>query len=202
MREIKFKRRWRSICFMIIILSTGLVFGQTQKRELGDAVYVLGGKVIAEEVESPQKRIIDKTGTAFAYNYNSLAKKTYTSNEAAARQVFAYINEIRAGKGLPPLEWDDQMLRSTTIRAMEIGERWSHTRPDGSSFATTSKIIRSECLGRTNSMNPKTIVHAWLHSKAGHREAVLSTEYTKVYIACVVSESKEWPMLYAMHQRN
>lgn len=182
------------------ILSSSLAFAAPDNGvELGNKVFTVNNKVLVEEVMSPADYYI-ANGVKYKYNYNTLAKNSYTHNQAAAKEAFNYINEIRKSKGLPALVWDDEMLRSTTVRAMEIGEKWAHQRPDGSSFATSSKIIRSECLGKTTSVNPKSIVHAWLNSKAGHREAMLTTKYTKVYISCVTTADGKYN-LYAMHQR-
>ena len=183
-----------------LILSSSLVFADTQKIEIGDNVYDVDNQVLVEEIESPEGYYVEG-GIKYKYYYNSLAKNDYYHNLKAAKEAFDYINQIRVGKGLEPFEWDEEMLRSTTIRSLEIGEKWAHKRPDGTSFATTSKIVRSECLGRTTSTDPKTIVHAWLNSKTGHREALLSTKYKKAYISTVIAKDGKWTNLYALHQR-
>lgn len=202
MSNIKLKKLAQKLILVTLsfVLSSSAALADTEKVEVGDHVYSMNGQVLIEEIESPDEYYIEK-GTSYKYNYNSLAKKGYTHNFEVAREAFNYINQIRLGKGLEPFEWDEEMIRSATVRSLEIGEKWTHKRPDGTPFATTSKIIRSECLGRTSSANPKTIVHAWLNSKSGHREALLSTKYKKAYISCVVSQEKEATHLYALHQR-
>ena len=183
------------------LLSVSLAFASgTDKIELGAKVYNVNNQVLVEEVAATEGFYVE-AGKKYHYNYNSLAKNNYKHNLEAAKEAFVYINQIRAGKGLTPFEWDEAMLRSATIRSMEIGEKWAHKRPDGTSFATSSNLIRSECLGKTSGSNPKTIVHAWLNSKAGHREALLTTKYKKAYISCVVAESGDLTNLYALHQR-
>lgn len=202
MQSIKAKKRMGKAALVIsgMLLATSLAFADTQKVEIGSRIYAVDNQVLVEEVKSPNEYYVEG-GIKYQYNYNSLATKEYYYNLKAAKEAFDYINEIRKGKGLEAFEWDEEMLRSATIRSMEIGEKWAHKRPDGTSFATTSKIVRSECLGRTTSTNPKTIVHAWLNSKSGHREALLTTKYKKAYLSSVTSEDGAWTNLYALHQR-
>lgn len=202
MENIKLKRLIRKFILVAlsIMLSSSSVLADAVKVELGDYVYSVNGQVFVEDVESPDEYYLEK-GVPYKYNYNSLAQEEYIHNLEAAKEAFNYINETRLGKGLEPFEWDEEMIRSTTVRSLEIGEKWAHKRPDGTSFATTSKIIRSECLGRTTSEDPKIIVNAWLNSNSGHKEALLSTEYKKAYISCVVSQGEKIAHLYVLHQR-
>lgn len=46
------------------------------------------------------------------------------------------VNEERVRKGKTELEINDELMESARVRAEEVSENFSHTRPDGTSYTT------------------------------------------------------------------
>ena len=86
--------------------------------------------------------------------------------------AFTKINEYREKNGVEKLEWSKALYVDTTIRAKEISQKFSHTRPNGTPFFTVSNISTAENISAGHSNADKT-VEGWIDSK-GHRENILS----------------------------
>ncbi|MDR3085400.1 MAG: CAP domain-containing protein, partial [Christensenellaceae bacterium] len=59
--------------------------------------------------------------------------------DAYAQEVVRQVNEERARQGLSPLTVDDQAVAAASVRAAEIAQSFSHTRPNGSDPFTALK---------------------------------------------------------------
>ena len=57
---------------------------------------------------------------------------TSTSTSSAAQAVLAEVNAARAQNGLSALTLDASMNRAAAVRAAELAQSFSHTRPNGS----------------------------------------------------------------------
>lgn len=103
--------------------------------------------------------------------------------------VLALVNQERVRNGLERLTWGDTCADAAEIRAEELVELYSHTRPDGSSWDTAcvepsdgGVYTEGENLVVGNSaVSPETVVAAWMNSEA-HRENILSPNYTRLSV--------------------
>lgn len=102
------------------------------------------------------------------------------------RQLFELINEYRASKGLDEYEYSDALAEAATIRAEECVEKYSHTRPDGSSLVQLYKEVGacSVCYGTAENLacirvneTPQKAFEAWKNS-SGHNKNMLSDQET------------------------
>jgi len=98
-----------------------------------------------------------------------------------ASEVFELTNNEREALGLDPLEHDEDLDKAASIRVEEISEYFSHTRPDGSSFATAffEAEVTSGRWGENLAScqnTPSEVIQDWLNSES-HREAMLNPEY-------------------------
>ena len=64
-----------------------------------------------------------------------------TSN---AQSVVSQVNRERAARGLRALRVDPALTAAAQIRAREIVEKFSHTRPDGTKWSTVSSVAYGE----------------------------------------------------------
>ena len=97
---------------------------------------------------------------------------------AEAIEANNMVNEIRAEAGLEPLEWDNNLETVASVRANEISEKFSHTRPNGRQWYTVnSKIQGGENLA-FGFDNAEDVVDAWMDSPA-HRDNILYDEFEK-----------------------
>lgn len=97
-----------------------------------------------------------------------------------ARQVLDDVNSERASAGLAALELDANLTAAAQIRAEEITRSFSHTRPDGSSFATVTTGAYGENIAKGQSSAAR-VMAAWM-SSSGHRANILNARYTKIGI--------------------
>jgi len=101
--------------------------------------------------------------------------------ESFANEVFELTNNEREALSLDPLEHDEDLNKAASIRALEISTHFSHTRPDGSSFATA--YFEAEVIpGRWGEnlaacqKTPQEVIQDWMESES-HRAAMLNPEY-------------------------
>lgn len=105
-------------------------------------------------------------------------------NLSFAEQVVELVNEERAKEGLAPLTIDKKVQAAAQIRAVESKTSFSHTRPNGSSFATALKeqgvtYRRSGENIAWGQRTPKEVVNAWMNS-SGHRANIMNKNFTKI----------------------
>ena len=97
-------------------------------------------------------------------------------------QCFSIINSYRAMNGLPELKWSPALEKCAAIRAEEVYDNWSHTRPNGKPWYTVNpRIMRGEnlAMGFTSA---EDIVNNWIDSPA-HNELLLADDFTYIAIA-------------------
>jgi len=110
-----------------------------------------------------------------------------------ADEVFRLTNVERAAHGLYALERDGTLMQAAVIRAREIVEYFSHTRPDGRHFATSFEEANvpqgrwGENLA-AGQRSPAEALEGWMGSQ-GHREAILDVNYRYIGIGVVMSET-------------
>ena len=100
--------------------------------------------------------------------------------ETFARQVLDLVNRERSQRGIAPLRLSDELMDAAAIRAEEITQVFSHTRPNGESCFT---VIRKRAAAAENiaagSSTPEAVVDQWMHSD-GHRKNMLNRKYNEL----------------------
>lgn len=86
-------------------------------------------------------------------------------------EVFRLVNEAREAEGLEPFVSHSTAMEFAQIRAEEISEKFSHTRPDGS-VMTYSHYNFAENIAK-GGRTPEDAVNSWLNS-SGHRAAIMA----------------------------
>ncbi len=102
-----------------------------------------------------------------------------------AQQVVQQVNAERAKQGLKPLRVDGELTRAARVRAGEIVQSFSHTRPDGTPWSTVSDGVYGENIA----MGQKTVdkvMAAWMTSQ-GHRENILRPGFGSIGVCRLVS---------------
>ena len=112
-----------------------------------------------------------------------------TTQEKYAQEVLALANEERAKEGLPPLALDQKLCEAAAIRAGEIVEQFSHTRPDGTNCFTVFQQngINYRAAGENiaaGQSTPVAVMDSWMHSE-GHRANIMSSEFGKLGVGFV-----------------
>ena len=149
--------------------------------------------------------------------YYILIIKKFTEEEfkAETEKLVKLINNERAKKGSPALKLNNNLVESAKIRAKELNEIYSHTRPDGTcAHEYAKKTIPNawwggECINNAmirkdgfTVMNMKSnksvdlssslaesIMYSWANSEE-HYKAIVNNIYTSVGIGFYQKENK------------
>lgn len=132
------------------------------------------------------------------------AAEQNAKRDEIAEEVIRLTNAEREKAGLNPLEMDDTLMKAADVRVRELGESFSHTRPDGRKFVTAV-----EEAGYPNSYvgeniafgvgNAKSALSLWMDSE-GHKQNILNPDYEKMgagYIYDLDSEHSYWVQIFA-----
>ena len=104
---------------------------------------------------------------------------------ANAQSVVRQVNQERAARGLSALRVDPALTAAAQIRAQEIVQKFSHTRPDGTRWSTVSSAAYGENIAKGQRTADKAMA-AWMTS-SGHRANILRANYGSIGVACVKS---------------
>lgn len=120
-----------------------------------------------------------------------------------ARQVVELVNKERAKAGVSPLTIDAGLESAALVRTGEIQTSFSHTRPNGSSFATAIKEAgvtyrRSGENIAWGQRTPEAVVNAWMNSD-GHRANILNKNFSRIGVGYLTNGSGTpyWVQLFA-----
>ena len=130
-----------------------------------------------------------------------LAKKGF--QRELAMQCFDLINEERKKEGLQPLVYNETLMNGCIIRAEEITQSFSHTRPNGNRFHT---VVSSQALGgdpihhlgeniAAGYRSPAEAVQGWMGSE-GHRANILRDSYTEAAVGCYIDADSEYKVYW------
>ena len=99
-----------------------------------------------------------------------------------SNEVIEQVNEERLKYGLSSLKVDPELSHAAYIRALEITDVFSHTRPDGSKWSTVSARAKGENLAMGYGY-PEKVMAAWMTSN-GHRKNIIKRSYGSIGV-CV-----------------
>lgn len=143
-------------------------------------------------------KVVSTDGTSHKNNSGSSQGGSLETgiNEEWEMECFDLINEQRTKRGLSALEHDDAIQEACDVRAVEIAESFSHTRPDGTSCFTALEDAgvsaggcgENICAGTTS---PKAAVEAWMNSP-GHKANILTKKFKKGAIGFYYDPDSEW----------
>ena len=100
------------------------------------------------------------------------------------QQVVNLVNAERAKEGLAPLTINTKVQAAAQVRAKECEQSFSHTRPNGTSFATALKEqnVSYRSAGENiawGQRSPREVVSAWMNS-SGHRANIMNANFTTI----------------------
>ena len=116
---------------------------------------------------------------------------TAESAEAAAQAAFNLVNAKRTAAGLGALSWSGELREAALVRAREIVDAFSHTRPDGNAWYTVnSNIMFGENLAKLYNTGD-SVVDAWMASPT-HAANIMESGFKTVGIAVFQAENGNW----------
>lgn len=131
------------------------------------------------EAESPEVNVPEVESPEI-----EIPEDTTTDEHAFIKDVVDLVNAERAKKGLAPLTIDLKVQAAAMVRAKECEQRFSHTRPNGSSFATALKEqgVSYRSSGENiawGQRSPEEVMKAWMNS-SGHRANIMNPNFTTI----------------------
>lgn len=102
-----------------------------------------------------------------------------------AFQIVTLINNQRAAVGAKDISMDLGLYQTAQVRAKEIVEKFSHTRPDGTGCFTAFPAVQvsmGENLAQGYS-SASAVMNAWM-ADAQHKNTIINSRYMAVGVAC------------------
>ena len=113
--------------------------------------------------------------------------------ENLIKEIFELTNKERENYELAALTYNDEIQEAADIRAKEIAQQFSHTRPNGTSchtvvenidyFVTGENLIKADNPIATGEQMMKT----WMNSE-GHRNNILLADYESMAVGVYVTD--------------
>ena len=115
----------------------------------------------------------------------------------------ASINRVRNKYGVSSVKYNMTMAKLAGVRAVEISNNFSHTRPGGkksysiyNDYGLTKPKAVGECIAyATRFDGTDDIVDYWMSSNDGHREVLLSSKYSYFGMAEYTANGKTYAVL-------
>ncbi len=120
------------------------------------------------------------------------------------RDVLALVNQERAKNGLSELGWSSTCEEAANVRAREIMNVYSHTRPDGSSWSTACPIPESGGMSGENlnagnaAVSPESTVASWMNSPE-HRANILNPDFKNVAVGFVFDTNSQYKTYWSQY---
>lgn len=155
--------------------------------------YAQAGKAEGRNAKTLLSQVSQNTQT----NQNTVTAQTTTdsSRENAAYRdaVLELVNKERANAGLGSLTTTPELDAAAQVRANEIVNYFSHTRPDGRSCSTAAEEagVPTYYIGENiaaGQRSPESVMNSWMNS-SGHRANILRDDYNHIGIGCVYGGS-------------
>ncbi len=117
-------------------------------------------------------------------------------------EILNLVNAERVKAGLDELKLDMDVTAAANVRAKEIKQLFSHSRPNGTSFSTalTEQGISYRSCGENiawGQKSPEQVVTAWMNSE-GHRANILNKNFKNIGIGYYQDEKgvNHWVQLF------
>lgn len=183
------------ICIGGGLTELGETYWQTSDPDVISGFYNSARTWLGYNNETCRYPVIKNTGTTTitAGTYDGKRKDSIIvtvlepPTEQWKYEVLSLVNKIRVKNNLGRLSWGTTCENAANIRATETKTLYSHTRPDGSSWATacptpSSGGVSGENLAIGNAaVSPATTVALWMSSET-HRANILNPDFTKLAV--------------------
>lgn len=125
----------------------------------------------------------------FLLTFSKVEAANFGSVDEQAEAV-QLLNELRAEVGLRALNWNpnSKLQAAARIRAQELEEKFSHTRPDGSSCFTIFEQYRisyrtcAENIAYGTQLSAAGVIELWRNSP-GHYKNMTNADVTEIGLA-------------------
>lgn len=130
---------------------------------------------------------------------NIQSENTYTD---LINEVYEITNNYRSLVGVPSLTLDSSLVEAASIRAKELSNSFSHTRPNGSScFTVLSELGISYGTAGENIAagysSSQSVMEGW-RSSSGHYQNIISSKFKKIGIGVnIINNQYYWVQIFS-----
>lgn len=151
------------------------------------------GGAMASNTTVEGKYSVDASGR-WVSNSSSEANNDFISDYE--REVVRLVNIERNNRGLSSLTISDKLSKAADVRAVELVDKFSHERPNGTKPWTAadeagykySTIAENIAAGYSS---PQEVVDGWMNSD-GHRKNILNSRFTQIGVGCFEKADSEY----------
>lgn len=121
-------------------------------------------------------------------NNSSIKTNNSTTSYQSANGLLSLVNSERSKVGVGNLSWSSTLEQAAKIRAKELTQSFSHTRPDGSSCFTVSSSAHAENIAM-GQRSVESVNNSWTNS-SGHYKNMVNSSYKTMGAACYVQNGQ------------
>lgn len=198
------------ICVGGSLSDLGSMYWQTSNPDVIEGFYNSSRTWLGYDSDTCRYPVIKNSGTTVitAGTYDGKRKDSILVTvidppvEQWEHEVLTLVNKIRTKNNLGQLTWGYTCEEAAELRAAETILRYSHTRPDGTSWSTACPAPASGGTSGENlaignaAVSPASVVALWMASE-DHRKNILNPEYTKLAVGFVFDPSESYRTYWA-----
>lgn len=167
--------------------ATGLKAGKTYYARVRSYIYDGNGNKHYSSYSKSYKFTTKKNATLKSTTSKAKVNAALVSTKGSfdktqAKDCARMINRLRKRKKLNTLTWDETLYKCAQNRVKEITQKYSHSRPNGKSCGTISKIYKGENIAKGQT-SAYSVYEAWYKS-AGHKANMERKGFKKFAVAC------------------
>ena len=166
---------------------------------------IVNSNLEKEEVTDIEDKYYEDISKEDINEYDSITinniqnENTYTD---LINEVYEITNNYRSLVGVPSLTLDSSLVEAANIRAKELSDSFSHTRPNGSScFTLLSELGISYGTAGENIAagysSSQSVMEGW-RSSSGHYQNIISSKFKKIGIGVnIINNQYYWVQIFS-----
>ena len=161
---------------------------------------IVNSNLEKEEVTDIEDKYYEDISKEDINEYKNIqSENTYTD---LINEVYEITNNYRSLVGVPSLTLDSSLVEAANIRAKELSDSFSHTRPNGSScFTVLSELGISYGTAGENIAagysSSQSVMEGW-RSSSGHYQNIISSKFKKIGIGVnIVNNQYYWVQIFS-----
>ncbi len=166
---------------------------------------IVNSNLEKEEVTDIEDKYYEDISKEDINEYDSITinniqnENTYTD---LINEVYEITNNYRSLVGVPSLTLDSSLVEAANIRAKELSDSFSHTRPNGSScFTVLSELgISYGTAGENIAVgysSSQSVMEGW-RSSSGHYQNIISSKFKKIGIGVnIINNQYYWVQIFS-----
>ena len=166
---------------------------------------IVNSNLEKEEVTDIEDKYYEDISKEDINEYDSITinniqnENTYTD---LINEVYEIKNNYRSLVGVPSLTLDSSLVEAANIRAKELSDSFSHTRPNGSScFTVLSELGISYGTAGENIAagysSSQSVMEGW-RSSSGHYQNIISSKFKKIGIGVnIINNQYYWVQIFS-----